>query len=277
MPKPAQNKAFQTAAQPAPDTAPALQTGESAVQPVLRALDILRVLNEKNPASLAFMHERTGLPKPTLVRLLQTLIAAGYVEQLSRRHGYRLTQEVLQLARGFRFDHHVVEVARPYMDAFTRIHKWPVAIATLEGARMHVHYGTQGLSPFSYDADVKRPNRIPVLQAALGRAYLAYCPKDERDVLLRLLRQSGHAADREAKDKNFIARLISEIHAKGYATMATVPGETANGIAVPIMKGDAVLAAITLRFYDSAMSEQEAATRYAAPLHEMAKQIAAAA
>lgn len=249
----------------------------SAVQPVLRSLEILRTLNEHNPASLAFLHERTGLPKPTLVRLLQTLAEGGYVEQISRRAGYRLTPQVLFLSRGFRFDDHVVEVALPYMDAFTRKYKWPVALATLKGARMQVHYGTQGLSPFSYDPDVRRPSRIPLLQSALGRAYLAFCPEVERELLLRLLEQSDKRPDREAKDGNFIARLIADIRGKGYATMAPIPGETANGVAVPILKDDAVLACLTLRFYDAAMSEREAAGRYAEPLHAMAKQIADAA
>ena len=49
----------------------------SPVQPVLRTLQVLEALNRKPASTLANLQDATGLPKPTLVRLLDTLIAAG--------------------------------------------------------------------------------------------------------------------------------------------------------------------------------------------------------
>ncbi len=45
----------------------------------------------------------TGLPRPTVVRLLQTSIALGYASRLSRQQGYRLTDRVLDLSESIRF------------------------------------------------------------------------------------------------------------------------------------------------------------------------------
>jgi IclR family mhp operon transcriptional activator len=46
---------------------------------VCRALDVLRTLNKLQIASVTAIHEETGFPKPTIVRLLETLRAEGYV------------------------------------------------------------------------------------------------------------------------------------------------------------------------------------------------------
>ena len=49
----------------------------------MRALHVLEVLNRKTASSLGELHAATGLPKPTLVRMLDTLIAAGYAMRIS--------------------------------------------------------------------------------------------------------------------------------------------------------------------------------------------------
>src|SRR5678816_3323832 len=49
------------------------------VQSVCRALDVLRTVNRLRIASVQAIHEATGFPKPTIVRMLETLTAEGYV------------------------------------------------------------------------------------------------------------------------------------------------------------------------------------------------------
>jgi IclR family mhp operon transcriptional activator len=48
------------------------------VQSVQRALALLTELNRQRVTSVGELHQRTGLPKPTIVRLLETLIAEGF-------------------------------------------------------------------------------------------------------------------------------------------------------------------------------------------------------
>jgi IclR family mhp operon transcriptional activator len=42
------------------------------VQSVLKALRLLTEVNRSSPATVGELHRRTGLPKPTIVRLLET-------------------------------------------------------------------------------------------------------------------------------------------------------------------------------------------------------------
>ncbi|MDO8310293.1 MAG: helix-turn-helix domain-containing protein, partial [Actinomycetota bacterium] len=97
-----------------------------AIQPISRALQVLVALNRRPLTSIDELHRDTDLPKPSLVRLLQALIADGYVEQISRTAGYRLSAKVLKLTSGYRQRDLLVDVARPLMEQFTRQHKWPL-------------------------------------------------------------------------------------------------------------------------------------------------------
>lgn len=159
------------------------------VQPVLRSLAVLEALSAARTATLTHLHHATGLPKPTLVRLLDTMISAGYVRRISRTAGYTLTERVLRLSSGFRHADLVVEASRPFLSALTAEHKWPVALATLDHEAMLVRISTRHQSPFSTDPDWLN-RRLPMLVSALGRAYLAFCPAEERRLILAALKSS---------------------------------------------------------------------------------------
>ncbi|MGB5950431.1 MAG: DNA-binding transcriptional regulator [Parvibaculum sp.] len=248
-------------------------TDKTAIEPVIRALRLLEALNGETVMPLGRLHEETGLPKPTLVRLLDTLIAAGYVRRVSRRAGYSLAERVLRLSGGFRHTDRVVEAARPFLYALTARHKWPVAFATFDGDAMIVRAGTRHASPFSTDPDYL-DTRLPMLVSALGRAYLAFCPEEERETILAMLRASPARADRTARDERAVMRLLATIRTRGFASTAPLRGDPATGLAVPVMQGPNVVACMTMRYFGSAMSEEEAARRYLASMRDAAAAIA---
>lgn len=244
------------------------------VQPVLRSLKLLEALNAAGTATLARLHTETGLPKPTLVRLLDTMIAAGYVRRVSRQAGYMLTERVLRLSSGFRHGDLVVEAARPFLSALTAEHKWPMGLATLDRDAMLVRLSTRHESPFAMDPDWLN-RRLAILVSALGRAYIAFCPEEERRVLLALLRGSKSKMNAMARDEKYVAATIDGIAKRGYATTAPLRGDPAMGLAVPVMQGERVAACINIRYIGSAMSEGQAVERYLPALQRAAAAIAA--
>ncbi|MCF8470092.1 MAG: hypothetical protein K9G30_04855, partial [Parvibaculum sp.] len=151
---------------------------------------------------------------------------------------------------------------------------WPVALATFDGNAMFVRAGTPYHSPFSTDSDFLN-QRLPMLVSALGRAYLAFCPEGEQRTILDVLRASTASADVAARDTTYVERLIAGIRARGYASTAPIPGDPAMGIAVPIMEGEHAAATMTMRYFASVMSEEEAAERYLVPMQHAAAAIAA--
>jgi len=71
------------------------------VRGLLRGLTVLRALNETNYATAMELSKRTGLPRSTVYRLLDTLMAAGYVGIGARKETYQLTILVRALSDGF--------------------------------------------------------------------------------------------------------------------------------------------------------------------------------
>jgi IclR family transcriptional regulator, mhp operon transcriptional activator len=126
---------------------------ERPVQPVLRALGLIEALNRKPVSALEDLAGATGLPKPTVVRLMQTLIAGGYAERLPRRRGYAPAERVRRLSEGFRDADAVVAAARPLLSAFTAEHQWPVILATFDHGAMRIRLSTRQESPFATDDD----------------------------------------------------------------------------------------------------------------------------
>ena len=121
------------------------------IEPVRRAFVVLEALNRRRSTTLSVLAAETGLPRPTLVRLLKTLIELGYASRVSRQDGYRLTDHVLALAGGVRFIDHLVDAAIPHMSRFTAEHGWPLYLATLSSGAMAIRHSTAPESPMSFE------------------------------------------------------------------------------------------------------------------------------
>ena len=78
-----------------------------------------------------------------------------------------------------------------------------------------------------------------------------------------------------AQDEKALARLVKNIRAQGFAFTAPLPGRAVTGLAVPILKDGDAVAAITMRYFGSAMTEAEAVRRYLEPMQRASATIAA--
>ena len=148
------------------------------VQSVCRALDVLRTVNRLRIASVQAIHEATGFPKPTIVRMLETLTAEGYVARDNMCGGYWVTSRVHELTSGHQGISQIIEAARPFAVELTRRLKWPIGIGALDGDAIAIKFWTGAISPWAHTNTVLglRPD---LEWTAMGRAHLAFCP-DER-------------------------------------------------------------------------------------------------
>jgi IclR family mhp operon transcriptional activator len=246
---------------------------EIPVESVRRALHLLHELNRQRVSSVRQLHQATGLPKPTIVRLLDTLIALGYVINDRRQGGYQVTSLVRSLSAGFHGDPLVVEAGRPWAIAFTRKFQWPAAIATLDRDAVAVRFSTIADSPVSpFHATINM--RLQLMSRALGRAYIAFCPPAERNLLLRILATSKDPEAEAARDRDAALTLLAMIRRAGFADRSpTVEPKSSSTLAVPVMLGRKVLATVGMTFFTSAIPKAEAIARYVPPLQEMARNI----
>ncbi len=245
---------------------------------LLRGLSVLEALNRHPVSTVEGIAEKTRLPKATVVRILSMLVSAGYVQRLPRRRGYMLDERILDLSIGYRSQDAVVETARPFLSTFTATYKWPVVIATLDVDAMRIRASTGQESPFSAVGDraylIHR--RVAILPTAIGRAYLAFCPRHERDTLISLLKASSRAIDRPARDSRYLENLLRGVKKAGFANSDMVPGDPATGLAIPIRHGENVLGTLAMRYFHHAISEEDVVKQYLGPLQATANAIAKA-
>lgn len=238
------------------------------IRAIERAMRVLQEMNMQPYTSVGHLHARTGLPKPTLVRILQTLEHAGFVENDPRAGGYQLSALVSSLSSGYHKEPMVVEAGRPWAIAVTRKHQWPVSISLLDRDAVVVRFSTvpdSSVSPFHKTVNM----RLPLLTRGMGLAYLAFTPQEEFELIVGMLRNSGDPEDDYARHPKKLDRLIRTTRERGYAVRSPeVEPRNSNTIAVPIYnENDRVVASLGLTYFISAFpSQSEACDRYAAVL-----------
>ena len=244
-----------------------------AVNVVLRALKILRALNRQPVSSVDAIHKHTKIPKPTIVRLLQTLEADGLVRRAPQYGAYYLTSEVTALASGYHSEPRIVEASAAQCDALTRELKWPVSVAVHDGDAVVVRYSTIPNSPLSFFHSTINM-RLSLVSQALGRAFLAFCGPTEQDALIELLVRSGNEpiAGQEAD----IRRMLAEVRKQGYALRDPRVRPESSTIAVPIFEDARVVATLGLTWFRSALAEKQAVARFLQPLQRASADISQA-
>lgn len=242
------------------------------VQAVCRALDVLRVVNRLRIASIQKIHEATGFPKPSIVRMLETLLAEGYVARDNMCGGYRVTSRVHELASGHQGISEIIEAARPFAIELTRQLKWPIGIGVLDDDAIAIKFWTGSISPLVHTNTVLglRPD---LTTTAMGRALLAFCPDSEREQLIRRIRADPGRGFGEEEESR-LRSILRQVRIDGFATRdpKTQPHRLTT-FAMPIREGETVHAVINISFFTTAFPKCELAEKVLAPLRETTAKI----
>lgn len=96
------------------------EAGGYRAQTLTRGLTVLRTMADvREPVTLQDLHDRTGIPKPTLVRLLAILTQEGCTVRLDDRPTYSLGPTISTIAAGVTEDLRPETLARPYLQRLT--------------------------------------------------------------------------------------------------------------------------------------------------------------
>jgi len=244
------------------------------VQSVLRAIELLQALNRQPVSTIDSLHRQTGIPKPSLVRTLQTLESVGLVIHAPQYGAYQLTSQVATLSCGYHSEPRMVEAARPVAEALTREIKWPVALALPDVDAVVVRYSTIPNSPLALLHSTINM-RLSLVSRALGRAYFAFCSPGERDALIEIMRRSDNPEDAPARDAQALRRIVAQIRRQGYALREPGVRPVSGTLAVPVLDGKRVAASLGITWFASTLSNEQAVERYLPRLREAVAQIGA--
>jgi IclR family transcriptional regulator, mhp operon transcriptional activator len=248
-----------------------------------RGLQVLSALHTIPIASLQDIYRLTTIPKPTLLRILLTLERAGAVSRRLADGRYRISTNLTRLARKRdRYDR-VAEAAAPVLDRLCQKISWPSDLMVPAGDHMEIRETSRTQSPFATYYSKDRVG-VPVnwLLSAVGRAYLAHCPDEERENLINLVRKSDKAENWLARDRKRLDEILSETRKRGYGIRdqgflggpygAQLPDVLA-AIAVPLLDGRRVHGVINIIWPKPAHTIEVFASRYLPELQAAAVEI----
>ncbi|GAA1272517.1 IclR family transcriptional regulator [Planotetraspora silvatica] len=210
-----------------------------SVQSVDRALDVLEALAEQGgQAGLSEIAARTGLPYGTIHRLLQTLLARGYVRQESDRR-YALGGALLRI--GGTAERMVAARAEPYLARLVELSGETANLAVLEGD--FVVYVAQVPSPRRLRMFAEVGRRVLPHSTAVGKVLLA-----ERADAAAVFQRTGlpRRTDKTITTVDGLLGELDEVRTRGYALDL---GEEEGGVhcmAVPVVDGGRTFAAMSV-------------------------------
>lgn len=250
------------------------------VTAVLRGLEVLRAVNHLRSATVREIHEATGLNQPTVVRMLETLIHAGFVARQPGQPRYLPTGRTLELSAGYELQREVGLAATPVMTRLRRGIGWPSDIGVFDGDAMVVVHTSRGEGGrFLFE---RRPGfRAPILATSLGRAYLAHCSEADRRQALERAARLPEPWNEPARQPASLEALLHRIRTEGYAGMdeayaARDYGGMASAIGVPVLEGGVAIAALNLMYLRDAIDQGSVVQKLLPALQQAARELAEA-
>jgi IclR family mhp operon transcriptional activator len=245
------------------------------VEAVHRAFDVLRAVNKLRIASVNGIYEATGMPKSTIVRMLETLMAEGYVARDNMCGGYRVTGQVNELTSGYDGISQIIEVARPFAIELTLRIKWPIALATIEPDAVVIDFWTGTISPWTHTNTVLGV-KPELRKSAMGRAALAFISPEDLELHMERFR-ADTAEEFTPADEKRLRLLLSQVREDGYASRdpRTKPYRTTT-FAVPIRENGVARAVMSISCFKTALPTGEVAEKIVEPLREAALKVEAA-
>lgn len=252
-----------------------------------RAASVLRALEAHPGSGLSDLHVDTGIPKPTLLRLLATLENERMVWRAMADGSYRAR---VSIGRPVLADHkhlHLAGVAAPHLTALRRRVVWPSDLTVRCGCFMKLIETSRRESSLAMHRD-SIGFRIDMIVSAVGRSYLAFCPESEREsILTRLRRHPESYAHRALLEARTMHRVLAQTRARGYGVrdprfgglgwISDEDDDQLAAIAVPVIADRKVLACINIVWPRRFNTEGDIARRYLGELQRTAADVATAA
>ena len=182
------------------------------MQSIERAFDLLELMADAGgEVALSELAETSGLPLPTIHRIMRTLVSSGYARQQPSRR-YSLGPRLIRL--GDTASRSLGSWARPYLAELTEATGETSNLAVLDGDQ--VVYVAQVPSQHSMRMFTEVGRRVDAHATAVGKAVLADLATDG---VAQLLERSGMRAQTERTITSVSAMQdeLARIREQGYA------------------------------------------------------------
>lgn len=211
-------------------------------QALIRGITVLRTLAAlRAPATLAELSGETGIPKPTLVRLLAVLTQEGCLVRVDDRPTYELGPTILEIAAGASENVDLEELAKPYLEPLQAEGTANVGVID-DFETLHVAVALAN-RPVRYAVTVGVRDSIAC--TGLGKAIAAHADDRARADLVKAARYESRTATSITTQKAYSAEL-DLTRKRGWAHDNEEGAPGLRCFAVPIFDGDDCVGAVSI-------------------------------
>lgn len=185
------------------------------IKSLVKSIRVLEIINNANSCTLGEIHALTAIPKPTLIRILNTLEYCHVIRKNLIDNKYRSN---FIFSRGDfkeRVTSLLTAVSGKVLDRLCSELVWPSDLLIRNGTDMEVVETTRKHTPLSVNRN-RLGDRVDILSSAVGRAYIAFCGDEELELLVSDLVTSVDYAHLWARGQRWFQTMLAETRAQGY-------------------------------------------------------------
>lgn len=226
-----------------------------SAQTVMRAADVLRLVGRLREARFSDLARETGLPNPTLRRLLVSLIEAQLVYHDKEQARYRLGSEAYVLGQLARPHFSFHDLARDSLARLAELSGDCAFLSALEGLSTVCLHREEGKYPIRTHV-LNVGDRHPLGLGAAALAILSVLPDAEVEDILNANAESIRKTCAEL-DVPALSQLVADARATGVALNPGLvfPGSWAIAAAIRAPSGE-ILGALTIAAIESRMAPE---------------------
>ena len=158
------------------------KSGPYIAPPIQRAVRLIRHVAEGNPVlNMSETAKTLKINRTTLLRLLHTLEAEGFVERRPDGAGYQVGLALLEVGARALFSQDLVQVAMPVLTRLAESLQLSAHLGVLDGT--DVLYLVRRTPNTPLASNIRVGSRLPAHATTMGRMLLAYMTKVELETL----------------------------------------------------------------------------------------------
>lgn len=201
----------------------------SAVERVTTLIELL--IDDSGEIGIRELAQRSGIPKSSVQRTLDSLQHCGWLVQNSSTGNYRLSVRLLSLSNGWRMRQELVSQTQDKMNEICKISQQTVLLLVLDGQRGICLNKVEPERTIKLIANVGE--KFALHAAACGKILLAYAPSNVQDEILSLP-LSAYTENTIVKPED-LRNEIQKIRQQGCAFSLEEMTPGAAEVAVPIL------------------------------------------
>ena len=164
-----------------------VENGRQSVKSLFKMLEVLEAFSSTEPElSVVEIARRTGLPRTTVHRIVDSLRSVGFLEQDASRDRYRLGLQLFELGGSALMNLPLYREAPPFVDTLAKLSGEDVHLCIFDGAQMVFVNRRSQIAPRPHNTVITM-EASPCHSTGVGKAALAF----QSDVVIDRVIRAG--------------------------------------------------------------------------------------